>query len=385
MKKYNIENINDEFNNRGYDLISKEYVNVTEKLTYICRKHIDIGEQKISYDKFRQGRGCKYCGRESMRKKQSLTFEYVLAEFNKRDMTLLENEYINANTKMKFICNKHKEHGVQEITYGHLMYKRGCKYCSYDELSNKLKHSYDYVKNKFQEKGLVLISKDYINNETPMKFICKKHYSNGVQSAPFVNLLQGYGCVYCANESTKLKQMISHDEFVEKVNYLHDDVVVLSKYNGMNRLVKYQCKKCSHIWETTAASVCITGTGCPHCCSSKGERLVASILNKLSIKYVTQQKFDGLIGLGCGYLSYDFYIPNYNLLIEFQGKQHYEYVNLFHKDYSDFVKQQKHDVIKRNYATNNGINLLEINYRDYPNKVEEILKNKLFPHYKNNS
>ena len=87
-------------------------------------------------------------------------------------------------------------------------------------------------------------------------------------------------------------------------------------------------------------------------------------------------KYSGLLGLGNGLLSYDFYIPKLNLLIEYQGEMHERFVRGIHKSIKDFEKQQEHDRRKKVYAQNNNINLFEIWYYDFDN-IEEILDTKL--------
>jgi very-short-patch-repair endonuclease len=83
-----------------------------------------------------------------------------------------------------------------------------------------------------------------------------------------------------------------------------------------------------------------------------------------------------LVGVKNGNLSYDFYLPNHNLLIEYQGVQHEKPIDFEGKGkkYAKqiFKKQQEHDKRKREYAIINSINLLEIWYWDFDN-IEEIL------------
>ena len=76
-----------------------------------------------------------------------------------------------------------------------------------------------------------------------------------------------------------------------------------------------------------------------------------------------------------GDLSYDFYLPTYNLLIEAQGQQHITPKELFGGE-EQFQKQQEHDKRKRDYAEANGYKLLEIWYYDY-DRIEEILNKEL--------
>jgi hypothetical protein len=56
-KKYNIEDIRKEFDDRGYTLLETEYINVNTPMRYICRKHEDKGVQTQIYKHFRNGIG----------------------------------------------------------------------------------------------------------------------------------------------------------------------------------------------------------------------------------------------------------------------------------------------------------------------------------------
>ena len=109
---------------------------------------------------------------------------------------------------------------------------------------------------------------------------------------------------------------------------------------------------------------------------SKGEKKIAEWLRYNGIKYEYEKTYNGLIGLGGGLLSYDFYLPDYDLLIEYQGKQHEEYICLWHDSYEDFEKQLEHDKRKREYANNNGIKLIEI-YDYEKHIINEILNERI--------
>ena len=104
---------------------------------------------------------------------------------------------------------------------------------------------------------------------------------------------------------------------------------------------------------------------------SYGEKVIKEFLNRNNIKYETQKTFDN-----CKFkhkLRYDFYLPKYNCLIEFDGKQHFE-INEAWGGKMEFKKVQIRDKIKNEYAFNNNIKLIRISY--YEN-ISDILKNKL--------
>jgi hypothetical protein len=117
---------------------------------------------------------------------------------------------------------------------------------------------------------------------------------------------------------------------------------------------------------------------CPICNQSKGEKRISVYFDYKSIGYTPQKEFEGLVGLKNGNLSYDFYLPQYNLLVEYQGEFHDG--TAYQQTEKEFKQQQEHDKRKRDYANKNNIKLLEIWYKDF-DKIEEILKRELNINY----
>lgn len=135
------------------------------------------------------------------------------------------------------------------------------------------------------------------------------------------------------------------------------------------------CEK-GHSFKMSLNAITSKKQWCPTCSRSKGEKRLINYLNEKGIKYQEEKMYFDLIGLGGGNLSYDFYLPKYNLLIEYQGEQHEKYIKGLHTSKDAFKKQQEHDRRKREYTKQNNIELLEIWYHDYDN-IEQILNNKL--------
>jgi DNA-directed RNA polymerase subunit RPC12/RpoP len=139
---------------------------------------------------------------------------------------------------------------------------------------------------------------------------------------------------------------------------------------GDNDKYLWVCSICNREFPASIGHRTISETNCPHCKESKGEKKIREWLEKYNFKFSPQKKFKGLIGTGGKNLSYDFYLHNLNLLIEYQGEFHdgsgrkYTQTNL--------ENQQEHDKRKRDYALKNNIDLLEIWYRDFDN-IENIL------------
>lgn len=201
-----------------------------------------------------------------------------------------------------------------------------------------------------------------------IKIKCRCVLDNYEWMATPDNLLQGYGCPKCGGSLKK-----THEEFVNELEKINQNIIVLGKYINIDMHIKCKCKIDNHIWSPTPYTL-LKNVGCPICNESKGEKRIAKYLNINQIDFKPQYKFKDLVGVKNGLLSYDFYLPYYNLLIEYQGEFHKSRQK--HVSENKFKKQQEHDKRKREYAVNNNINLLEIWYWDFDN-IEEILKKEL--------
>ena len=108
---------------------------------------------------------------------------------------------------------------------------------------------------------------------------------------------------------------------------------------------------------------------------SKGELAIADYLDNKSVNYIREHSFKDLKG-DKGLLRFDFYLPDENILIEFDGKQHDKYVKFMHKNENNFDKLQKYDKKKIDYAKKNNIKLIRIGYDDIEN-IDSILEKEV--------
>ena len=106
----------------------------------------------------------------------------------------------------------------------------------------------------------------------------------------------------------------------------------------------------------------------------KGEEKIEKILSSLDIKFVQQKTFEDLKYKDK--LRFDFFLPKYNICIEYQGKQHYEAIEYFGGE-KTFKEIQIRDDIKREWCKKNNIKLIEISYQDYDKIDKDYLKSRL--------
>lgn len=225
----------------------------------------------------------------------------------------------------------------------------------------------EYVQ-ECKNKGLDLPIEDYINNSTKINHKCSKGHIYLQTSHGHLN---GQGCTVCKKKTT--------EEYIHECMDKGYDLPIEDYINTRTR-INHKCMQ-GHVYPQEPRSH-LEGIGCPLCSESHGEKVIRNYLDKRCIKYISQKTFKDLKDKT--YLSYDFYLPDYNILIEYQGIQHFESVSFNGKDYTDLDKQKHHDNLKRTYAKDNGYKLLRPTYKtDTQEKINRYLDRYLVKNLKN--
>lgn len=320
----------------NYDKVN--YVNNKTHVIISCKKHGDFLKRP---DMHLQGQGCPRCSKTK-------NFEDFKNKSNKIFNNKYKYEYFdwkNNKEYVKVIC---PEHGYfyQEINYHLNGY--GCPKCNKNIINKDkfIKKSKEIHKNKYDYSKLNF--KNLNNNGI---IICPIH-------GEFVQLLNyhynGNGCPKCAGKE------ITNINFLKKVNEIHNNKYeYFSEYVNSKTKIKIKCKLHGYFYQTPNHH--LSGQGCPKCKISKGEKEIENILNNLNIKYEVQKIFNN-----CFFklpLKFDFYIPEHNICIEYDGEQHFKKYR-FEKDDINFKKRKKRDNIKNEYCKENNINLIRINYKE---------------------
>lgn len=254
-----------------------------------------------------------------------------------------------------------------------LLQRKGCKQCHFNNMKrDRLKPHEQFVSELYKINKNIKVLGGYTGAKNKVDCECLIH--NEKFSMNSKHLLRGEtSCKKCIDIKFHLGGLKSHEQFVQELASINSDIEVIGEYDGAKTGVEVKCLKCGHIWSPVADSL-LHGYGCPNCRVSKGEERVEKYLIKNNIDYEHPKKFPDLRNVNP--LSYDFYLPEYNLLIEYQGQFHDGSTSMVLRE-KYFDKQQKNDKIKRDYASKNNYNLLEIWYHDFDN-VESILDKYLY-------
>jgi very-short-patch-repair endonuclease len=130
--------------------------------------------------------------------------------------------------------------------------------------------------------------------------------------------------------------------------------------------ILHKCTVCGCLWNGSPDNI-LRGYGCPECNLSKGEKEIKSYLIHHHINYIPQYTFHDCKNIHV--LPFDFYLPDYNLCIEYDGIQHFKPIEYFGGE-ATFKETVMRDSIKTNYCILNNIYLLRIRYDT--NVTEEL-------------
>lgn len=276
-------------------------------------------------------------------------------------------DYKNNHTKVKIIC---PEHGVFEQSPNSHLRKRGCPICGRINMGlkkrNTLNNFIEQAKSIHGDKydySLV----EYVSNYTKVKIICPKH--GMFEQKPNSHITGKSGCLICSGKYRSDKIF-----FIEKSKKIHGDIYDYSlvDYKNNNIKVKIICSK-HGVFEQKPNNH-LSGQNCPICNISKGELEIKKWLEENNITHTQQHKFDGCMFKR--HLKFDFYLPEYNMCIEYDGKQHYEIIEIWGGE-EGLLKIRMRDLIKDEYCRCNNIKLIRFKFSDDMEVIYTTLKENL--------
>lgn len=303
------------------------------------------------------------CGRLDRQSKFILKAKENLGEYGKK-YNLNQIHFINYLTPIDLICRDHGKFQARADT----LTKKGTKFpCSKCRYSNNI----EKARLKFLEKAPKVHNQfysyehiDYTQASEIVKNIqCPIH---GFFDQYAHVHLSGYGCSKCGRKKHAKKITKTREQFVDEAKEIHENLYSYENvhYVGAHTKVEIICHQHGSFLQTP--SIHLRGSGCPRCKNSKGELAIIKFLDKHGIQYEFEKRFKGL-----GKQSFDFFLPEKNTLIEYDGYQHHKPIKAWGGK-TRLKRIQELDEKKNKFAKENGYSLIRIPYWDFDN-IETIL------------
>lgn len=284
---------------------------------------------------------------------------------------------------VEYIC---PVHGKRNIKLYNLLIGRQCYECSrisiaerrYNSTLSKRQDSYfEKLQQVCKEKNYELLTKkeEIINNTTYIEYKCPKH---GIHKMRLANLLNGRSCPECGYEKARKRYQLPLDQVEKRI--LECNGVLLNKEEYVNNSYKNLLIKCPECGKPFTTSLVLFtqhgGQVCFDCSNNEsiGEKRIRKFLEEHNILFEQEKWFPDCKDIKP--LPFDFYLPELQTIIEFDGRQHFEETHLFSFSYEI---THKHDLIKNEYCQNNNIRLIRIPYKKI-NKIEQILSEEINLH-----
>ena len=347
------------------DYAKVEYVNSRTKVCIVCPKHGEFWQTPSNHLK---GQGCPICGYETV----SIKLFKDTNLFIERAKEIHNNKYDYSKTIYKG-CKEDlivtcPIHGDFEITPNEHLNRYGCPKCRYKTVAEKLflgieeftRRANIIHNNKYDYSKVV-----YVNISTKICIICPVH---GEFWQTPKNHLNGQGCAKCGRLSMIAKEQSNAEDFIRKSNIIHNNKYSYEHFIYINNHTKGWITCPIHGDFLQKPNAHLNGCGCPICNESHLEKETSIILDNNKIVYERFKRFDWL-----GKQSLDFYLSEYHVAIECQGRQHFMPIKAF-GDEEGFQKCMERDKKKNKLCKENNINLFYINYdEDIKSKVYFII------------
>lgn len=347
-----------------YDYSKVVYENCTKKVEIICKEHGSFWQIPINHLK---GCGCPHCGGKF--KKDTALFIECARKIHNEKYDYRKVEYVNNKTKVCIICPEHGE--FWQAPSNHLSGQE-CPICKGKikiNTENFIKRAIEVHGNKYRYDKV-----EYKDMNTKVCIICPEH---GEFWQTPSNHLQGKGCSACGLKTIVKKQTKNTEYFIEMSKLIHGCRYDYTRveYICATKKVCIICPEHGEFWQSPNNH--LNGQGCPKCKTSFGENKIEDFLTLMGIEHIRQYRINiDPQMFSRNNIKVDFYLPKLNVIIEFNGVQHYEKIPFFHRDDDAFARQVDRDKRLRQYCKQHKINLIEIKY-DQIDNIDKILNKKL--------
>lgn len=308
-------------------------------------------------------------------KRKRRTHEEYVLELNEinPDIEVIDT-FINTVTKIKHRC---KIDGYEWMARPHdILHGRGCPVCG------KQKSGQQHIKQNYQigqricdsQRDITIIDAKHVYKYSNHKhkiwkykyrcnkcgFDCRLHYKDGIEFQAYWttqdNLNQGKGYACCAGRIVvpDINSIFANaDKYGWMIKYF-DSIEDSKKYSAnYSKKILLHCPDCKRSKNISPHTLCQCGFGCV--CGdgfSYPEKFLYNILEQLGINFKWHKTFNWSKNTKQGTKIYDFYLKEYNMIIETHGLQHYKESM---RSFKSLQEEQINDLFKKELALSNNI------------------------------
>ena len=332
------------------------YTNAYTKVTIECQVHGNFNQIPANH---LIGRGCRLCGlivSGSKRRNDSETFVYKSREIHGDTYDYSKVKYRVGKEKVTIICRKHGD--FLQTPSDHLN-GYGCAPCGRLRIGEQSRDTFtDFLKKAKNIHGdtYTYNEKTYISGVERVEIICKTH---GVFHQRANAHLKGAGCSKCGDIRVSEAHRHSKDDFIHRSRQVHGNrySYECTEYKLSGEKVAIICRDHGKFMQSPNNHIS-KKAGCPACNASKGELALEEIFNKHEVRHQREYRIP-TVNLR---FEYDFYLADKNLLIEFQGIQHFKPIDYF-GGVENFLYVKRNDLLKKQIAKSCNYNLIYFDYR----------------------
>lgn len=338
----------------------EEYTNRRTKILMhhkVCKR-----EYLVLPSGFLNGNMCPLCYSGKYKIPTQLEFEQHILDITSGEL-IVEGQYRDAATKVRL---RHTKCGnILYIRPNDIISKgRMCRYCNggvrkdYEDLVN-------VVDKKLGEQYKLITNADeYANSKSKISVLHRE--CNRVYKTTRNDIIQGHKCNLCNSTDAK-----TPEKYLEEFNNIaKGQYELLSSYTRGKDKITVKSNLCGHIFKVTAVKF-LSGTRCTKCRQSTGEKIIKDYLVRNNINFYSQY----IVYINTIQNRFDFFLPDYNAMIEFDGIQHFEPVAFF-GGLEELKNRQHRDKLKNDYCNTNNINLIRIDYTEIES-ITDILNKEL--------
>ena len=308
----------------------------------------------------------------------------IIGELSTCELLSGPDEFKGVTSKLRLRCSCGADF-TTDLHHFRTQKQRQCKVCGRQNAVSKKRISSDALGDRLRSLGCEYVSGVYENRRSKLTIRCSCGHLRDISMNSVLYAKNFSGL--CETCSTRRQHDVARMN-IEDVRVLlaTKGLVLLSdEYVNARSSLRLRCS-CGREF-SSCYDLLSSGKKRPCCrvCSnriSSGEQAIADWLSEHGLRYEREKTFPGC-RISSRPLRFDFYLPDKNLCIEYDGQGHFQIVNYSGRECEETLTRvlwdtQERDFAKDRFCADNGIRILRVSYTEH-DRIPEILSDMLIP------